>query len=199
MTIDPQSVPSIANYRLLSGAVIPRPIAFVSTISLHGVRNLAPFSFFNAVCSEPPVVSFCPTVREPLKDTLANVLATREFVVNIVNEAIAAQMNICAGEYPADVDEFEVSGLTAVASDVVKAPRVLESPVSMECRLLEVVDVSRLPRGASLVLGEVVRFHVDDRVVDNYVIDPDKLRAVGRMSANSYVRTRDRFELIRPV
>ena len=113
MTIDPQTVSSIANYRLLSGAVIPRPIAFVSTISLRGVRNLAPFSFFNAVCSEPPVVSFCPTVREPLKDTLANVLATREFVVNIVNEAIAAQMNICAAEYPADVDEFEVSGLTA--------------------------------------------------------------------------------------
>ena len=199
MTIDPQTVSSLANYRLLSGAVIPRPIAFVSTISPGGVRNLAPFSFFNAVCSEPPVVSFCPTVREPLKDTLANVLATREFVVNIVNEAIAAQMNICAAEYPADVDEFEVSGLTAVASDVVKPPRVLESPVSMECRLIEVVDVSRLPRGASLVLGEVVRFHVDDRVVSNDVIDPDKLRAVGRMSANSYVRTRDRFELIRPV
>jgi flavin reductase (DIM6/NTAB) family NADH-FMN oxidoreductase RutF len=199
MIIDPRTVSSIANYRLLSGAVIPRPIAFVSTISPGGVRNLAPFSFFNAVCSEPPVVSFCPTVREPLKDTLANVLATREFVVNIVNEAIAAQMNICAAEFPADVDEFEVSGLTAVASDVVKPPRVLESPVSMECRLIEVVDVSRLPRGASLVLGEVVRFHVDDRVVSNDVIDPDKLRAVGRMSANSYVRTRDRFELIRPV
>ena len=199
MTIDPQTVSSIANYRLLSGAVVPRPIAFVSTISLGGVRNLAPFSFFNAVCSEPPVVSFCPTVRAPLKDTLANVLATREFVVNIVNEAIAAQMNICAAEYPAEVDEFEMSGLTAVASDVVKPPRVLESPVSMECRLIEVVDVSRLPRGASLVLGEVVRFHVDDRVVSNYIIDPDRLRAVGRMSANSYVRTRDRFELIRPV
>jgi flavin reductase (DIM6/NTAB) family NADH-FMN oxidoreductase RutF len=199
MTIDPQTVSSIANYRLLSGAVVPRPIAFVSTISLGGVPNLAPFSFFNAVCSEPPVVSFCPTVRAPLKDTLANVLATREFVVNIVNEAIAAQMNICAAEYPADVDEFEMSGLTAVASDVVTPPRVLESPVSMECRLIEVVDVSRLPRGASLVLGEVVRFHVDDRVVSNYVIDPEKLRAVGRMSANSYVRTRDRFELIRPV
>jgi flavin reductase (DIM6/NTAB) family NADH-FMN oxidoreductase RutF len=199
MTIDPQTVSSIANYRLLSGAVVPRPIAFVSTLSLAGVRNLAPFSFFNAVCSEPPVVSFCPTVRAPLKDTLANVLATREFVVNIVNEAIAAQMNICAAEYPADVDEFEISGLTAVASDVVKPPRVLESPVSLECRLIEVVEVSRLPRGASLVLGEVVRFHVDDGVVNNFVIDPDKLRAVGRMSANSYVRTRDRFELIRPV
>jgi flavin reductase (DIM6/NTAB) family NADH-FMN oxidoreductase RutF len=199
MTIDPQTVSSITNYRLLSGAVIPRPIAFVSTISPGGVHNLAPFSFFNAVCSEPPVVSFCPTVRAPPKDTLANVLATREFVVNIVNEAIAAQMNICAAEYPADVDEFERSGLTAVASDVVKPPRVLESPVSMECRLIEVVDVSRLPRGASLVLGEVVRFHVDDHVVTNDVIDPDKLRAVGRMSANSYVRTRDRFELIRPV
>jgi flavin reductase (DIM6/NTAB) family NADH-FMN oxidoreductase RutF len=198
MTVDPSAASPIVNYRLLSGAVIPRPIAFVSTVSLQGVRNLAPFSFFNAVCSEPPVVSFCPTVREPLKDTLANVLATREFVVNIVNEAIAAQMNLCAAEYPADVDEFEVSGLTPVASDVVKPPRVLESPVSMECRLLEVVDVSRLPRGASLVLGEVVRFHIDDAVIDNYVIDPDKLRAVGRMSANSYVRTRDRFELIRP-
>lgn len=198
MVIDPSAVSPIANYRLLSSAVVPRPIAFVSTISGAGVHNLAPFSFFNAVCSEPPIVSFCPTIRLPPKDTLANVLATREFVVNIVSEEIAAAMNVCAAEYPADVDEFEVSGLTPAPSEVVRAPRVLEARVSMECRVVDVIEVSRLPRGASLVLGEVVRFHVDDAIVANSVIDPAKLRAVGRMAGGLYVRTRDLFEMIRP-
>jgi flavin reductase (DIM6/NTAB) family NADH-FMN oxidoreductase RutF len=199
MIIDPQTISSLTCYRLMAGAIVPRPIAFVSTISVEGVHNLAPFSFFNAVCAEPPVVSFCPTFRVPPKDTLANIQATGEFVVNIVSEEIAAQMNACAGEYPAAVDEFEISGLTPVAGDLVRPSRVLESRVSMECRLVQIVEVSRQPRGGSLVLGEVVRFHVDDAVSDGRTIDPDALRAVGRMSGNSYVRTRDRFELIRPV
>ena len=150
MIVDPALVSGAACYKLLIGAVVPRPIAFVSSVSADGVRNLAPFSFFNAICGEPPVICFSVSNREPRKDTLANVRATGEFVVNIVSEEIAAQMNLASGEYPAEVDEFDVSGLTAVASDLVKVPRVKESHVNMECRLMQVVEVSTRPRGGSL-------------------------------------------------
>ena len=200
MKIDPKTVPAPVSYRLLVGSVVPRPIAFVSTRSTAGVNNLAPFSFFNAVCGDPPVVLFCPVWRDPMKDTLANVRETREFVVNIVNEDIVEQMNVCSAEFPANVDEFAMSGLTPVASDLVRAPRVAESPVSMECTLLQVVEISGRPLGGNIVIGEVVRFHVDDRVVDagSYRIDAEKLRAVGRMSGYDYARTRDRFSIVRP-
>jgi hypothetical protein len=123
MIIDPRVVPAITSYRMLVGAIVPRPIAFVSTLSADGVYNLAPFSFCNAVCAEPPVVSFCPTVRVPPKDTLANLQATKEFVINIVSEEIAEHMNVCAGEYSEEVDEFELSGLTPIPSDIVRPPR----------------------------------------------------------------------------
>ena len=200
MKIDPKTVPAPVSYRLLVGSVVPRPIAFVSTRSTAGVNNLAPFSFFNAVCGDPPVVLFCPVWRDPMKDTLANVRETREFVVNIVNEDIVEQMNACSAEVPANVDEFAMSGLTPLASDLVNAPRVAESPVSMECKLLQIVEISAQPMGGNIVIGEVLRFHVDDRIIDagSYKIDAEKLRAVGRMSGYDYTRTRDRFSLVRP-
>jgi flavin reductase (DIM6/NTAB) family NADH-FMN oxidoreductase RutF len=196
--IDPASTPAQQVYKLLIGSVVPRPIAFVSTISPDGVLNLAPFSFFNAICGDPPMVCFSTSFREPCKDTYRNVQATGEFVVNIVSEEIAAQMNQCSGEYPFGTDEFEVSGLTPAPSDLVRPPRVLQSHVNMECRLTQILDLSKRPAGASLIIGEVIRFHVDDAVVENFRIDPDKLRAVGRMGGNGYTRTRDRFDLIRP-
>jgi flavin reductase (DIM6/NTAB) family NADH-FMN oxidoreductase RutF len=196
--IDPAAVPSLVSYKLLVGSVIPRPIGFISTVSPQGVFNVAPYSFFNAVCGEPPVVCFASGVRNPPKDTLSNVRSTGEFVVNIVSEDIAQQMNVCSGEYPAGSSEFEISGLTPVASDLVRAPRVKESRVNMECKLVQIIDVSTRPRGGSLVLGEVVRFHVDDAIMQDFRIDAEKLRAVGRMGGNDYTRTRDRFEMIRP-
>jgi flavin reductase (DIM6/NTAB) family NADH-FMN oxidoreductase RutF len=198
MIIDPTTVAPQINYRILVGAVVPRPIAFVSTISPEGVRNLAPFSFFNVVCGDPPVVCFSPIWRNPPKDTIVNIRATGEFVVNIVSEDFADRMNICSGEYPSSVDEFSLSGLTPVESVVVRPPRVKESHVNMECRLMQIVDVSARPMGGSLVIGEVVRFHVDDAVIEDFRIDADKLGAVGRMSGSDYARTRDRFSLIRP-
>lgn len=198
MVIDPAVAPPGTAYKLLVGSVVPRPIAFVSTVSAEGVHNLAPFSFFNAICGEPPVICFSTSVRVPRKDTLLNIRATGEFVVNIVSEAIAEQMNLCAGDYPYGADEFAVSGLTPVASDLVRPPRVLESHVNMECKLMQVVEVSTRPGGASLIIGEVIRFHVDDKIVENFRIDPGKLRAIGRMGGNEYTRTRDRFEMIRP-
>ena len=198
LILDPASVPAQVVYKLLIGAVVPRPIAFVSTISVDGVRNLAPFSFFNVICAEPPTVCFSTGFRIPSKDTLTNVKATGEFVVNIVSEEIAEKMNLCSGDYPHGVDEFEISGLTAAPSDLVKPPYVLESHVNMECRVAQIVEVSALPMGGTLVIGEVLRFHVDGEVAPGYRVDPDKLRAIGRMGGNEYTRTRDRLAMIRP-
>jgi flavin reductase (DIM6/NTAB) family NADH-FMN oxidoreductase RutF len=185
-------------YKLLIGSVVPRPIAFVSTISPEGVANLAPFSFFNAVCGDPPMICFAISHRDPRKDTYTNVKATGEFVVNIVSEDVAEKMNLTAGDYVYGVDEFAIAGLTAAASEAVRAPRVAESPVNMECRLVQLIDLSPRPAGANLVIGEVVRFHVHDHIVENFRVDADKLRAIGRMGGNDYSRTRDRFEMSRP-
>lgn len=189
-------------YKLMIGMIVPRPIAFVSTLDAAGVRNLAPFSYFTACSSNPPVVCFCTTIRtgpEPRKDTLRNIEATGEFVLNIVSEEFAGKMNICSAEVPPTVDEFELSGLTPLPSDLVKPPRVAESKVHMECRLRQVVHVSDLPGGGNLILGQVLRFHVqDDLLFDTYKIDPDKLNAIGRMGGPAYTRTHDRFEMIRP-
>jgi|SRR5579871_122433 len=198
LIIDPAAHPALSIYKLLIGSVVPRPIAFVSSISADGVYNLAPFSFFNAVCAEPPVITFACGVRVPEKDTLANVRATGEFVVNSVSEEIAAQMNLCSGEYIAGVDEFQVSGLTPVRSDLVRPPRVAESLINMECKVVQIVDVSKRPHGGSLVIGEVVRFHINRGLFENFRIDPEELHAIGRMGGAGYTRTRDRFEMERP-
>ena len=201
MTIDPAATPAREFYKLMVSCITPRPIAWVSSISPRGVPNLAPFSFFTGISANPPVICFSPMVRGSdgkRKDTLHNIEATREFVVNIVSEDFVEQMNICSAEYPPEVDEFERSGLTAVASDLVKPPRVLESRVNMECRLVQVVHVSDKPLGGSIVLGEVLRFHVADEIVSNFKVDPDLLRAVGRMGGPTYTRTTDRFDLARP-
>ena len=202
MIIDPATKDPFDVYRLLSGAVIPRPIAFVSTLSAEGVRNLAPFSFFTVISANPPVICFCPMIRggdRPKKDTLVNIEATGEFVVNIVSEDFASQMNTTAGEYPPDVDEFQLSGLTPIPSDIVKVPRVKESRVNMECKLHQLIPVSDKFLGGTIVLGEVVRFHVLDSMVNDILeVDADQLNAIGRMGGPVYSRTKDRFEMIRP-
>jgi flavin reductase (DIM6/NTAB) family NADH-FMN oxidoreductase RutF len=201
VTIDPGQHSASDIYKLMVGAIVPRPIAFVSTISSDGVRNLAPFSFFTGISANPPVICFSPMVRGSdgqRKDTLHNIEATGEFVVNVVSEEFAAQMNRCSAEFPPEVDEFEISGLTPVPSERVKPPRVRESRIQMECRLLQVVHVSPKPLGGSIVLGEVLRFHVEEALFDNFRIDPDRLHAIGRMGGPTYARTTDRFELPRP-
>ncbi len=198
MIIDPSATAPLNIYKLLVGAVVPRPIAFVSTISPEGVANLAPFSFFTVASANPPVLCFTASYREPCKDTLRNVRATKEFVVNIVSEEFAAKMNVTSGEYAYGVDEFSESGLTPTPSDLVHPPRVQESHINMECKLLQTIDVSKQPLGGTLILGEVIRFHVDDAMVEEFRIDPEKLAAVGRMAGNTYTRTTDRFELVRP-
>jgi flavin reductase (DIM6/NTAB) family NADH-FMN oxidoreductase RutF len=201
MIITPQEHDYRNIYKLMIGAIVPRPIAFVSTISLEGTLNLAPFSFFTGVSANPPVICFSPMIRGSdgrKKDTLNNIETIGEFVVNIVSEDFAEKMNICSAEFPPEVDEFKQSGLTPASSARVKPPLVEESRINMECRLLQVVHVSPQPLGGSLVLGEVLCFHVKDDLYEDYRIDTDKLRPIGRMGGPAYTRTTDRFDLLRP-
>lgn len=192
-------------YKLMAGIIVPRPIALVSTVDASGNTNLAPFSFFAGVGSAPPTVLFCPALRPAgteqagqRKDTLRNVEETREFVINVVSEAIAAQTNETAAEVGPEVDEFKLSGLTPLPSEAVRPPRVAESPAQMECRLMQVIYTGDKPASGVVVLGEVVRFHVREDLVEDFRVDPAGLDAVGRMAGNTWVRTRDRMELIRP-
>jgi flavin reductase (DIM6/NTAB) family NADH-FMN oxidoreductase RutF len=193
-------------YKLMIGAIVPRPIAFVSSMDGHGIPNLAPFSFYTAVSTDPPVVLFCPSVRkeEPArrifehKDTLRNIVGNREFVINVVTESLAERMNATSAQVPPEVDEFKLAGLTPLQSELVQPPRVAESPVQMECRLRQIVEVSDRPGGGCIVLGDVLLFHVLEELVQDFRIDPDKLAAIGRMAGTTYLRTRDRFDLERP-
>lgn len=189
-------------YKLLSAVVVPRPIAWVSTLSSDGVPNLAPYSFFNAVCGKPPTVLFCPGYRDTPhpKDTLTNVRETGEFVVNLVSVANADAMNVTATEVAPDVDEFGRANLTALPSRTVKPPRVGESPVQLECKLQQIVPVSEQPGGGYIVIGEVLHVHVDDAVYDaeRGYIDFAAYDALGRLAGNTYTTTRERFNLIRP-
>lgn len=196
--IDPRLVDPATCYKILVNVIIPRPIAFVSTVSTGGVYNVAPFSFFNAFCGDPPIVGFAPN-NNPPKDTLVNARDTGEFVVNIVTEEIAEQMNLTAKRYPPEVNEFEIAKLTAAPSQIVRAPRVLESPVNLECKVKQIIEISNRPDGNSLVLGEVVCFHVDDSVIDSrYRIDSEKLHVIGRLGGTAYAKTRDRLHMTRP-
>jgi len=201
MIVDPAAASPVDIYKLLVGAIVPRPIAFVSSRSPEGILNLAPFSFFTAISANPPVICFSPMIRPAdasRKDTLNNIELTGEFTVNIVSEEFVEKMNIASAEYPPEVDEFAASGLTPIPSDLVVPPRVQESHIQMECRLVQIVHISPKPLGGSLVIGEVVRFHIDPAVWDHGKIDPEKLRAVGRMAGATYARTTDRFDLERP-
>jgi flavin reductase (DIM6/NTAB) family NADH-FMN oxidoreductase RutF len=204
ISIDPAAHETRQVYKLMTGLIVPRPIALVSTVDRKGAANLAPFSFFCGVGANPPTVLFCPAVRAPQqgdeirKDTLRNVEETGEFVVNIVNEAIAGAANATAAEVPALVDEFELAHLTKLPSIAVRPLRVAESPAQMECKLLQVLYTGHAPGGGVIVLGEVVHFHVRADLVEDFRVDPAGLDAVGRMAGNTWVRTRDRIELVRP-
>jgi flavin reductase (DIM6/NTAB) family NADH-FMN oxidoreductase RutF len=203
VSFNPADCQSQQVYKLLSGMIVPRPIALVSTMSREGVANLAPFSFFSGVGSAPPTVLFCPALREAgstgmaeRKDTLRNVEETGEFVINVVSEAMALAANAAADDVPPEVDEFPLAGLTPLASEAVRPPRVSQSPAQMECKLLQVIYTGHAQRSGVIVLGEVVRFHVRAELVEGFRIDAAGLDAVGRMAGHTWVRTRDRFDLI---
>lgn len=186
------------NHRTLISAVLPRPIAFVSTVSPEGRPNLAPFSFFNAVGSNPPTVIFSPGTNRlgNPKDTLNNVRATGEFVVNVVTYAIREAMNETAYPYPPEVNEFEVGGFTPIPSRMVKPPRVAESPVHMECKLVQIVPVGSGAASSNICIGQVLCFHVaTDYLLPDGTVDVNKIDLIGRMGGDMYSTIRDRFEM----
>jgi flavin reductase (DIM6/NTAB) family NADH-FMN oxidoreductase RutF len=200
MYIDPQTAVPQSIYKLLIGCVVPRPIAWVSTLSADGVPNLAPFSFFMAVCNDPPTLAFSSGRRVGnKKDTVQNIEHTQDFVVNLVDDTRAEQMNLTSGEYTPEVDEFALAGLTAAASVKVKAPRVAEAPINLECQVIQILPVGRGLH--SLVLGEIVAFHIRDDLYNPQTgrIDMYALRPVGRLAGELYTHVHDIFEMKRPV
>ncbi len=188
-----------AMHRLYLSFVLPRPIAFASTVDESGRLNLAPFSFYNMMSANPPVVVFSPALNrhsQP-KDTLRNIQMTKEFVIATVTESIAERMNICSTEFDHGISEFEKSGLTPVPAKKIKGFLVKESLVNIECRLRQVVSLGDQPGAGQVVFGDVVAVHVDDAVLapGDMVCDAMKLRAVSRMGGSQYGRTTDIFEL----
>lgn len=190
-----------ANYHFLTSAVMPRPIAWVTTLDAEtGVLNAAPFSWFQAVCSDPPMVMLAIQRRADgsPKDTTRNIRATREFVVNVSPKAMAEAMVRSSGEYPPDVSEVEALGLRTTPSKVVKPPRLADSPVHLECRLHQEIPLGS-KAGTSLLLGEVVHMAADDAVLDaRQNVDPGKLVLVARLGGQEYVDTERFFTLRRP-
>lgn len=188
-----------AMHRLYLSFVQPRPIAFASTVDEQGRPNLAPFSFYNMVSANPPVVLFSPALNrhgQP-KDTLRNIQATKEFVIATVTEPIAERMNICSTEFEHGVSEFEKSGLTPAPARKVKAFLVKESPVNIECKLRQIISCGDQAGAGQVVIGDVIAVHVDEAVLleGDMVCDPLKLQAVGRMGGSLYGRTTNPFEL----
>jgi flavin reductase (DIM6/NTAB) family NADH-FMN oxidoreductase RutF len=194
MILDPNELPARERHQLLIGTVVPRPIAFVSTTG-EGGHNVAPFSYFSVIATTPPLLGVSAGLRrgEP-KDTLRNVRASGEFVVNLVDEPMAARMVHASGEWPYGVDEFALAGLTPVACEVVSAPRVGESPVSYECRLERIVEFET----TSLIVGRIVRAHLRDGLWRDGRVDPAELKPVSRLGGDDYAPVREVFRLQRP-
>lgn len=201
MYLDTREISSRDAYRLLIGSVVPRPIAWVSTISAAGVGNLAPFSFYMAATSTPPMIVVSTGHRDGQpKDTLRNVQEVPELVVNVVDEAVAEAMNATSEEVPPEVDELAMAGLSPLPSARVRPARVAESPIQLECRVEQLIPIGRGPSASTLIVAEVLAFHIRDELFDaeRTRIRLDRLRAVGRLAGDWYCTTNDQFELIRP-
>lgn len=200
--LDPKEIAPADVYALLTGCVVPRPIAFVSSLSADGVANLAPFSFFNAGGGNPPSLIISPVTSGALrdKDTLHNIRATREYVVHLAPYGLRDRMNQTSGEYPPDVDEFEVAGFTKAASERVRPWRAAECPIAMECRLFTIVEHGQGPYHANYVIGEVVYFHIEESLMNGLRVDSGAIDAIGRLGGPNYTRvTRESiFAMPRP-
>ncbi|OOE12479.1 flavin reductase family protein [Fictibacillus arsenicus] len=198
MQFDPKELTEKDVYKLLIGSVVPRPIAWVSTISTEGVVNLAPFSFFNVASRNPPMlcISIGPGVGEregTEKDTLVNIRNQKEFVINVVPSSLGNEMQKTSENLPSEVDEFEAAGLTTLDSTVVKPKRVKEAPIQMECQLEQVIQLG----SDHLVIGRMVRYHInDDYYLGNYKVDLEKLQPLGRLAGN-YSESTEFFSLPR--
>lgn len=189
--IQPGEIPTKDLHQYIVGSIAPRPIAFVSTIDEDGIENLAPYSFFNAFSSNPPIVVFSSNRRvsnNTTKDTLANIEVNKEVVVNVVNYAIVRQMSIASAEYPHEVSEWDKSGLTKEASLLIKPSRVKESPVNMECVVKDIIPLGDQGGAGHLIICHIVAMHIDENVLDGDRIDPDKIDLMGRLGRAYYVR-----------
>lgn len=202
MEIIPDTLPWQSLYKIMIGSILPRPIGWISSLDANGQPNLAPFSFFNMICGNPPHVLFCPGIRKTdlqPKDTLHNVRETGEFVINIVTEELAEAMNLTSTELPSGINEFEIARLSMVPSHSVSPPRVGESPIHYECKAVQIIDIGSEPGGGSVVIGRVIHVHVDDSVLlGKDKIDLSKLKPIGRLAGSGYCRVTDLFEMVRP-
>lgn len=190
-----------ANFKTMLSCVLPRPIAFVSTISVDGVPNLAPFSFFNGVGSNPPAVIFSPATKADGtdKDTIRNLRAVAECVVNVVPYGIREAMNEASFPFPPEVNEFEAAGFTPLESRYVRPARAAESPVQMECKLIEIVKVGDGPLSGNICVNEILCFHVADEVLlADGTVDVEKVDLIGRLGGDGYSTIRDRFDMPKP-
>ncbi len=202
VTVDAASKRWQEVYRRLAEVVVPRPIALVSTVDGEGRKNLAPFSFFNVVSSNPPYLAFSPQLSGRTgekKDTVLNVEAMGEFVVAVVTEELAEKVNATSASLPRGEDEFAHAGLTPAPARLVRPPLVAESPVNIECRVVEIRTYGSSGGAGSLVVGEVLLLHLDRALLDadGHVL-PERLKAVGRMGGDLWVQTRDTFAMPRP-
>ncbi|MCU1253251.1 MAG: flavin reductase domain protein FMN-binding protein [Edaphobacter sp.] len=197
MTFDMETATARETYQLLIGLVAPRPIALVTSMNEDGRLNAAPFSSYNYLCTDPPIIGMGVTNRPggaPFvpKDTARNIRRTGEFVVNVVTEDLARQMNICATDFPSEVDELEMAGLTTAPSQVVKVPRIAQAHAALECREFTTMEIGR----SRIILGRVVAIYIEDKFVDpaGPYVRAEELHAIGRMNGlGSYVKTRDAF------
>ncbi|MCB0091804.1 MAG: flavin reductase family protein [Caldilineaceae bacterium] len=195
-------LPERDRYKILSGTVLPRPIAWVSTIDKAGIPNLAPFSFFNVACSNPMTLMFSVGAADAgkpngKKDTLANIEAIPEFVVNLTNEETAAAMNLSATVLPHGQSEFAWAGVTPAPSLTIQAPRVAEAPVAFECTLQQIVTIGSAQEGSSIVFGEVQGIYLHDDIYQGGYIHLDAFRPIGRLSGSGYAYVRELFEMER--
>ena len=201
MKINPKDLNRHEAHDRLTEMVLPRPIAFVSTIGRDGVFNLAPYSYFSPLCNLPMIVGFSIGRKKDgqKKDTLVNIEQQKEFVIAAVSEAIARPMVKTAAAYAIDVDEFEKAGLTPASADRVAPPLVAESPINLECRLLQILEFGERPHKNSFVIGEVVLVHVEDEFFTGNQIDASKLKLIGRLGGKgkAYCRTTDIFNIKR--
>lgn len=203
MKIDPKNLEWKEAHDLLTSIIVPRPIAFVSTIGEDGVFNVAPFSLFTGICHTPMLAGFSIGRKRDghKKDTLVNIESSGDFVINIVTEALAEAMNQASKNYPSSVDEFKEVGLNPVKADIVKPPMVAESPMSMECRLVQMLEFGHAPRYNNFIIGEVLCVHIKDEFCTDGEIRPSQFRAIGRLGGTggaAYCRTTDIFEMKRP-
>jgi flavin reductase (DIM6/NTAB) family NADH-FMN oxidoreductase RutF len=192
LSFNPYDLPIPQRHQYILGAVGPRPICWASTVNKDGQPNLAPYSFFNAYSSNPPILVFSSNRRgrdNTTKDTLHNIEATMEVVINVVPFALVNQMNISSTDYASEINEFEKSGVTAVPSELVKPPRVKESPVQFECKVKQIIALGNEGGAGNLFICEILKMHIDESILDeDKQIDPHKIDLVGRMGNEYYVR-----------